>query len=156
MYILIVVGECMFLCFEFKCVLDVGGLVILQLDLFYVGGIIECYKIVGMVEVYDVVLVLYCLLGLIVLVVCLYIDFVLCNVVFQEQSMGIYYNKGVELFDFVKNKEDFSMDGGFFKFLIKLGFGVDIDEVRVIEFSKSVLDWCNLLWWYVDGLVVEW
>lgn len=55
--------------------------------------------------------------------------------------MGIYYNKGVELFDFVKNKEDFNMEGGFFKFLMKLGLGVEIDEVCVIELSKNVLDW---------------
>lgn len=70
--------------------------------------------------------------------------------------MGIYYNKGVELFDFVKNKEDFSMVGGFFKSLMKLGLGVEIDEVKVIEFSKNVLDWCNLFWCYEDNSVVEW
>ncbi len=43
--------------------------------------------------------------------------------VFREQSMGIHYNKGAELLDFVKNKEDFSMDGGF-KPLTKPGLGV--------------------------------
>lgn len=36
--------------------------------------------------------------------------------------MGIHYNKGAELLDFVKNKEDFNMEGGFFKPLMKPGW----------------------------------
>ena len=70
--------------------------------------------------------------------------------------MGIHYNKGAELLDFVKNKEDFSMDGGFFKPLTKPGLGVDIDEARVIELSKSAPDWRNPLWRHADGSVAEW
>ena len=50
--------------------------------------------------------------------------------------MGIHYNKGAELLDFVKNKEDFNMEGGFFKPLMKPGLGVEIDEARVVELSK--------------------
>ncbi len=69
--------------------------------------------------------------------------------------MGIHYNKGAELLDFVKNKEDFSMDGGFFKPLTKPGLGVDIDEARVIELSKSAPDWRNPLWRHADGSVAE-
>ncbi|EBP7238303.1 D-galactonate dehydratase, partial [Salmonella enterica subsp. enterica serovar Agona] len=55
-----------------------------------------------------------------------------------------------------KNKEDFSMDGGFFKPLTKPGLGVDIDEARVIELSKSAPDWRNPLWRHADGSVAEW
>jgi hypothetical protein len=70
------------------------------------------------------------------LAACLHVDFVSHNAVFQEQSMGIHYNKGAELLDFVKNKEDFNMEGGFFKPLMKPGLGVEIDEAKVIELSK--------------------
>ncbi len=53
--------------------------------------------------------------------------------------MGIHYNKGAELLDFCeKNKEDFNMEGGFFKPLMKPGLGVEIDEARVIELSKKM------------------
>ena len=78
------------------------------------------------------------------------------NAVFQEQSMGIHYNKGAELLDFVKNKEDFNMEGGFFKPLMKPGLGVEIDEARVIELSQNAPDWRNPLWRHEDGSVAEW
>ncbi|EMD4923736.1 D-galactonate dehydratase, partial [Escherichia coli] len=68
----------------------------------------------------------------------------------------IHYNKGAELLDFVKNKEDFSMEGGFFKPLMKPGLGVEIDEEKVHELSKHFQDWRNPLWRHADGTVAEW
>ena len=47
------------------------------------------------------------------------------------------YNKGAELLDFAKNKEDFSMVGGFFKAVNETGLGREIDEAKVIEFSAD-------------------
>lgn len=128
-HIPIAAGERMFSRFEFKRVLDAGGLAILQPDLSHAGGITECYKIAGMAEAYDVALAPHCPLGPPPRCLPAY-RFCFSNAVFREQSMGIHYNKGAELLDFVKNKEDFSMDGGFFKPLTKPGLGVDIDEAR--------------------------
>ncbi|STU56712.1 galactonate dehydratase [Klebsiella pneumoniae] len=124
-HIPIAAGERMFSRFEFKRVLEAGGVAILQPDLSHAGGITECYKIAGMAEAYDVGLAPHCPLGPIALAACLHVDFVSHNAVFQEQSMGIHYNKGAELLDFVKNKEDFNMEGGFFKPLMKPGLGAD-------------------------------
>ncbi|MDZ2686343.1 enolase C-terminal domain-like protein, partial [Klebsiella pneumoniae] len=155
-HIPIAAGERMFSRFEFKRVLEAGGVAILQPDLSHAGGITECYKIAGMAEAYDVGLAPHCPLGPIALAACLHVDFVSHNAVFQEQSMGIHYNKGAELLDFVKNKEDFNMEGGFFKPLMKPGLGVEIDEARVIELSKNAPDWRNPLWRYEDGSVAEW
>ncbi len=67
-----------------------------------------------MAEAYDVTLAPHCPLVLIALAACLHIIFVSYNAVLQEQSMGIHYNKGAELLDFVKNKYLY-MVGGFFK-----------------------------------------
>jgi galactonate dehydratase len=47
--------------------------------------------------------------------------------------MGIHYNKGAELLDFVKNKEDFSMEGGFFKPLTKPGLGVKLTKPKSLS-----------------------
>lgn len=154
-HIPIAAGERMFSRFEFKRVLDAGGLAILQPDLSHAGGITECYKIAGMAEAYDVALAPHCPLGPPPRCLPAY-RFCFAQRGIPEQSMGIHYNKGAELLDFVKNKEDFSMDGGFFKPLTKPGLGVDIDEAVVIELSKSAPDWRNPLWRHADGSVAEW
>ena len=106
--------------------------------------------------VYGAALAPHCPLGPVALAACLHVDFVSYNAVFQEQSMGIHYNKGAELLDFVKNKDDFNMEGGFFKPLMKPGLGVEIDEARVIELSQNAPDWRNPLWRHEDGSVAEW
>lgn len=47
-------GERMYSCFEFKRVLQEGGISILQADLSHAGGITKCQKIVVMAEAYVV------------------------------------------------------------------------------------------------------
>lgn len=155
-HIPIAAGERMYSRFEFKRVLEAGGLAILQPDLSHAGGITECVKIAAMAEAYDVGLAPHCPLGPLALAACLQVDFVSHNAVFQEQSMGIHYNQGAELLDYVVNKADFAMNDGMFSPLLKPGLGVDIDEALVIERSRHAPDWRNPLWRHVDGSVAEW
>ncbi|OON40212.1 galactonate dehydratase [Izhakiella australiensis] len=152
----IAAGERMYSRFDFKRVLDAGGLAILQPDLSHAGGISECFKIAGMAEAYDVALAPHCPLGPIALAACLHLDFVSRNAVFQEQSMGIHYNQGAELLDYVINKDDFSMNDGYFNPPNKPGLGVEINEELVIERSKNAPDWRNPVWRFPDGSVAEW
>ncbi len=149
-------GERMFSRFDFKRVFQAGGISIVQPDLSHAGGITECFKIAGMAEAHDVAFAPHCPLGPVALASCLAVDFVSHNAVLQEQSMGIHYNKGAELLDFVKNKDDFRIEDGFINPLRKPGLGVEIDEERVIEASKNVSDWRNPVWRHADGSVAEW
>ena len=149
-------GERMFSRFEFKNVFQAGGISIVQPDLSHAGGISECLKIAGMAEAYDVALAPHCPLGPVALAACLHVDFVSYNAVLQEQSMGIHYNKGGELLDYVVNKEDFKIENGYIKPLPKPGLGVVVDEQRVIEASRNAPDWSNPLWRHPDGSVAEW
>ena len=152
----IAAGERMYSRFEFKRVFDAGGLAIVQPDLSHAGGITECYKIGAMAEAYDIALAPHCPLGPVALAACLAIDFVSYNAVLQEQSMGIHYNKGGELLDYVKNRDDFKLTDGFIKPLPLPGLGVEIDEERVIEASLNAPDWRNPVWRHADGSVAEW
>jgi galactonate dehydratase len=81
-----------------------GGLSIVQPDLSHAGGITECLKIASMAEAYDIALAPHCPLGPVALAACLQVDFVSYNAVLQEQSMGIHYNKGAELLDYVSTR----------------------------------------------------
>ncbi|MCE4537284.1 galactonate dehydratase [Pelomonas sp. P7] len=149
-------GERMFSRFDFKRVFAAGGIAIVQPDLSHAGGITECFKIASMAEAHDVAFAPHCPLGPVALAACLAVDFVSHNAVLQEQSMGIHYNQGAELLDFVSNPEDFHIADGFINPLRKPGLGVEIDEERVIEASKTAPDWRNPVWRHVDGSVAEW
>jgi galactonate dehydratase len=149
-------GERMYSRFDFKRVFQAGGIAIVQPDLSHAGGITECVKIAAMAEAHDVALAPHCPLGPIALAACLHVDFVSHNAVLQEQSMGIHYNKGAELLDYVVNKDDFVIDGGYFAPLSRPGLGVAVDEERVIAASQGVADWRNPVWRHADGSVAEW
>jgi galactonate dehydratase len=149
-------GERMYSRFEFKRVLEQGGIAILQPDLSHAGGITECHKIAAMAEAYDVAFAPHCPLGPVALAACLQVDFVAHNAVLQEQSMGIHYNRGAELLDYVINKDDFRIDAGFIHALPKPGLGVEVDEERVVHASRNPPDWHNPVWRHADGSVAEW
>jgi len=154
--IVLAAGERMFSRFEFKCVFERGGIGIVQPDLSHAGGITECMKIASMAEAYDVALAPHCPLGPIALAACLAVDFVSYNAVLQEQSMGIHYNQGADLLDYVVNKDDFAIKDGYIKPLNKPGLGVEVDEDRVKEMAKEGCDWKNPIWRHEDGAIAEW
>ena len=150
-------GERMYSRFEFKQVLQAGGLSILQPDLSHAGGISECVKIAAMAEAHDVALAPHCPLGPVALAACLQVDFVSHNAMLQEQSIGIHYNQGADLLDYVLNRDDFACDdGGHIRALPKPGLGVEIDEERLRHAHRNPPDWRNPLWRHADGSVAEW
>ena len=61
-----------------------------------------------MAEAHDVALAPHCPLGPIALAACLNVDATSYNAVIQEQSIGIHYNVGKSVLDYVTNKEDFA------------------------------------------------
>lgn len=70
--------------------------------------------------------------------------------------MGIHYNKGGELLDYVLNRDDFRIVDGYIAPLPLPGLGVEIDEERVIAASLDAPDWRNPVWRHRDGSVAEW
>ena len=105
-----------------------GYVDIIQPDPSHAGGITECRKIASMAEAYDVALALHCPLGPIALAACLQLDAVSYNAFIQEQSLGIHYNKGNDLLDYIRNPEVFEYDDGMVAIPQGPGLGIEVNE----------------------------
>ncbi len=152
----IATGERLFTKYDFKRLLQAGGVDIIQPDLSHAGGLTEVKKIAAMAEAYDVALAPHCPLGPIALAACLNIDVTCYNAVIQEQSIGIHYNVGKSVLDYAINKEDFKFEDGFVNLPKKPGLGVEVNKELVIEENKTPHQWKNPVWRHADGSVAEW
>ena len=152
----IATGERLFSRYDFKRLLQTGGVDIIQPDLSHAGGITEVKKIAAMAESYDVALAPHCPLGPIALAACLNVDATSYNAVIQEQSIGIHYNVGKSVLDYVKNQEDFAFVDGYVALPKRPGLGVDVNKELVLEENKNPHNWKNPVWHHADGSVAEW
>jgi len=152
----IATGERMFSRWQFKNLLKDGYADIIQPDLSHAGGITECKKIISMAEAFDVAAAPHCPLGPIALAACLQVDATCHNVFIQEQSLGIHYNTGSDLLDYLTDKTVFKYDNGFVKIPSGAGLGIEINEEQVKKMAAIGHDWRNPLWRHEDGSVAEW
>lgn len=152
----IATGERLFSRWDFKRLLEKGYADIIQPDLSHAGGITEVKKIAAMAEAYDVALAPHCPLGPIALSACFQIDATSYNAAIQEQSMGIHYNVGKSVLDYVTNREDFEFVDGYATFSQKPGLGVDVLESLVREENETPHEWRNPVWRHEDGSISEW
>ncbi len=152
----IATGERLYTKYDFKRLLEAGGVDIIQPDLSHAGGITEVKKIAAMAESYDVALAPHCPLGPIALAACLNVDAISYNAVIQEQSIGIHYNVGKSVLDYVENKDDFRFTDGFVALPGKPGLGVEVNRALVLEENKTPHNWKNPVWHHADGSVAEW
>ena len=152
----IATGERLFTKYDFKRLLQAGGVDIIQPDLSHAGGLTEVKKIAAMAEAYDVALAPHCPLGPIALASCLNVDATCYNAVIQEQSIGIHYNVGKSVLDYVHNQEDFKFVDGRVALPVKPGLGVEVNKELVLEENKHPHEWKNPVWRHGDGSVAEW
>ncbi|WP_252502081.1 galactonate dehydratase [Sporosarcina sp. Marseille-Q4943] len=152
----IATGERMYSKWDFKKLLEDGYVDIIQPDLSHAGGITECKKIFSMAEAYDVAVAPHCPLGPIALASCLQVDATSHNVFIQEQSLGIHYNQGSDLLDYLNDPKVFDYKEGYVDMLHKPGLGISINEEFVREQAKIGHNWKNPVWRHKDGTIAEW
>lgn len=152
----IATGERLFSKWDFKRLFQMGGVDIIQPDLSHAGGITEVKKIAAMAEAYDVALAPHCPLGPIALAACLNVDAISYNAVIQEQSIGIHYNVGKSVLDYVKNQDDFVFTDGYVKLPVRAGLGVEVNKELVLEENRNPHNWKNPVWRHADNSVAEW
>ncbi|NHM33712.1 galactonate dehydratase [Neobacillus terrae] len=152
----IATGERMFSRWDFKSILGEGYVDIIQPDLSHAGGITECKKIASMAEAYDVALAPHCPLGPIALAACLQVDATAHNAFIQEQSLGIHYNQGSDLLDYVVDKSVFEYKDGFVSIPQGPGLGIEINEEFLRKQAEISHNWKNPIWRHKDGSIAEW
>jgi len=152
----IATGERMFSRWDFKKLLRDGYADIIQPDVSHAGGITECKKILSMAEAFDVAAAPHCPLGPIALAACLQVDATCHNAFIQEQSLGIHYNKGSDLLDYLTENKVFKYENGYVKIPEAPGLGIVINEEHVRKMAEIGHNWRNPLWRHTDGSVAEW
>lgn len=152
----IATGERLYTRWDFKRIFEKGAVDIIQPDVALVGGISEMRKIIAMAESYDMAAAPHAPYGPIALAATLQVDVCSPNVFIQEQSLGIHYNKGFDLLDFVNNTEIFQFKDGFLDIPKGPGLGLELNEELIEEVSKEELVWTNPSWKHYDGTIAEW
>ncbi|MGX5731364.1 galactonate dehydratase [Pseudoxanthomonas beigongshangi] len=152
----IALGERLYSRFDFKRVLQTGGVDIIQPDPSHAGGITETRKIAAMAEAYDVALALHCPLGPIALAANLQLDAVCYNAFIQEQSLGIHYNAANDLLDYLADRAPFAYEDGYVAIPDGPGLGIEINQAYVDERAAEGHRWRNPVWRHADGSVAEW
>jgi galactonate dehydratase len=152
----IALGERLYSRWDFKRVLAEGYVDVVQPDPSHAGGITETRKIAAMAEAYDVALALHCPLGPVALAACLQLDAVCYNAFIQEQSLGIHYNEGSDLLDYLRDRTVFDYRDGWVAIPQGAGLGVEIDEEVVARAAAVGHRWRNPVWRHADGSFAEW
>lgn len=152
----IAMGERMYTRWGFKEMLHQGVVDIIQPDVSHAGGILETRKIAAMAEAYDIAVAPHCPLGPIALAACLQVDACTPNAFIQEQSLGIHYNKGSDLLDYLIDPSVFQYNNGYVANLKAPGLGIEVNEEKVREMAKIGHNWKNPIWRREDGTVAEW
>lgn len=152
----IATGERNFMRWGFKDIITRGIADIIQPDLCHAGGIFEVRKIAAMAECYDVAVAPHCPLGPIALAASLQLDWCTPNAVIQEQSLGIHYNQGADLLDYLADPTVFEYKDGFVYRNELPGLGIEVNEAKVREAAAIGHSWKNPIWRTPDGVVAEW
>jgi galactonate dehydratase len=148
-------GERLYSRQEFLPVLQ-AGIAVAQPDLSHAGGITETRKIASLAEVFDVQLAPHCPLGPLALAACLQVGFATPNFLIQEQSIGIHYNQGAEVLDYLVDTTPLQFVDGHVERLTGPGLGIEVDEQVVRAADKRGHAWRGPVWRHPDGSFAEW
>ncbi len=150
------VGERMHGRAEFKALFEARAAQVINPDPAHVGGITETIRLGAMAEAYDVALAPHCPLGPIALAACLQVDAICYNAFIQEQSLGIHYNVGNDLLDYMTEATRFSYEGGSILIPDGPGLGIEVDEAYVRTRAEQGHRWRAPVWRHKDGSIAEW
>lgn len=150
------IGERLHSRYDFREVFEKRAAGIINPDTAHVGGISEMVRIGHMAEAYDVGLAPHCPLGPIALAASLQVDAICYNAIIQEQSLGMQYNTGGDLNDYLMPESQFSVENGFLPIPKGPGLGIVVNEEKVINAGKKGHSWRAPVWRHADNSIADW
>jgi galactonate dehydratase len=150
------IGERLHSRYDFKRVFELRAAQVINPDTAHVGGISEMVRIGHWAEAYDVALAPHCPLGPIALAACLQVDAICHNAFIQEQSLGIHYNQGGDLTDYLLPGQGFTLKDGHLSIPQGPGLGIEVDEAKVTAAAAVGHRWRAPVWRHKDGSIAEW
>lgn len=133
-----------------------AGISVAQPDLSHAGGISEVRRIATLAETWDVLLAPHCPLGPVSLAASLQVAFATPNFLIQEQSLGIHYNVGNDLLDYLVDPDVFRFVDGYVHRPEAPGLGITVDEDAVRRADDTGHRWRSPVWRHDDGSFAEW
>ena len=159
-HIPIATGERLLDRWDFKRLLDRGGVDIVQPDV-SITGLFELEKIARLAEVHDVAVAPHCPNGPVSLAASLQVGFCCANVAIQEQSLGLHYNQGYEglpaadLLDYLDDPAPLTTRAGAFEWLGGPGLGIGLNAGG-INAARDDSRMPDNDWRHPDGSIAEW
>lgn len=151
----IALGERVYNRWEFLPLLQ-QGLSVVQPDVSHAGGISELRRIATLADSFGAAIAPHCPLGPIALAASLQVDFNAPNFLIQEQSLGIHYNVGAGILDYLVDTSVFDINDGYISRPKAPGLGIEIDEKAVRKAAQVGHDWASPTWRHDDGSFAEW
>jgi len=133
-----------------------AGIAVVQPDVSHAGGISEVRRIASLAETFGALLAPHCPLGPISLAASLQVALATPNFLIQEQSIGIHYNGGAELLDYLVDPVPLRIVDGHIQRLDSPGLGITVDEEAVRRADQAGHAWRNPVWRHDDGSFAEW
>jgi len=150
------IGERLHSRYDFRAVFEKRAAGLINPDTAHVGGISEMVRIGHMAEAYDIGMAPHCPLGPIALAACLQVDAICYNAVIQEQSLGIHYNQGGDLNDYLMPESRFRVEEGFLPIPDGPGLGITLDEAVIEDRARTGHSWRAPVWRHADGSIADW
>jgi galactonate dehydratase len=123
-----------------------AGVAVVQPDLSHAGGISEVRRIASLAEIWGASLAPHCPLGPVSLAASLQVAFATPNFLIQEQSLGIHYNEGNDLLDYLLDPAVFQFIDGHVQRPDLPGLGLRIDEDAVRRADAVGHRWRSPVW----------
>ena len=151
----IALGERVYSRWEFLPLLQ-AGLAVAQPDVSHAGGISELKRIGALAETFGTLLAPHCPLGPIALAASVQIDATSSNFLIQEHSIGLHYNNGSDLLDYLVDTTVFDVVDGHITVPGGPGLGIEVDERAVRKAAEVGHNWESPSWRNNDGSFAEW